>query len=62
MSYKKRIKKLLKDVPVKPKATELDTLFNNNEQVKAVLNNNWMQDGTPNPFFGKAIPNKRTKK
>lgn len=34
---------------------DLEILFTQNEQIKSVLNNNWLKDGTPNPFFGKPL-------
>lgn len=38
------------------KNKDLDSQFKDNPQIQAVLNNNWLRDGSVNPFFGKELP------
>lgn len=35
---------------------DIDDIIKSNPQIKAVLNNNWLRDGSVNPFFGKEKP------
>jgi len=46
----------MKKKKIKPLSTDLDVLFKDNDQIKKVLNNNWLRDGSVNPFFGKDLP------